>query len=371
MSSNLHLISFDVPHPPDYGGVVDVFYRIKALSELGIKVHLHCFEYGRGQSGELERYCQSVHYYRRHTNLSSVWYPHIVASRSNEQLLKNLLADDFPILFEGIHTCAFLDHEHLTDRLKLVRLHNIEAHYYRYLAQNEPNLLRRAYFSSEAWKLARFEGKLAAAQHLLAISPNDFAYFSPIFGKRVHYIPAFHAHNEVVSPTGRGQFALYHGNLSVNENYQAALFLANEVFNDLQIPFIIAGKNPHIGWFQSIQKYSHIELCVNPSELELFELMQDAHLHVLPTFQPTGIKLKLLHALYTGRFCLANQLMVQNTGLETLCSIANTPAQFKAKVQQLFELDFTNDLLNTRKALLEATFSNLQNARKIVALLEG
>lgn len=371
MPSNLHLISFDVPHPPDYGGVVDVFYRIKALAELGIKIHLHCFEYGRGQSEELERYCQTVTYYQRHTAWSSVWQPHIVASRSNKQLLKNLLTDDFPILFEGIHTCAFLDHDSLANRLKLVRLHNIEAHYYSYLAQNEPNLLRRAYFSSEAFKLQYFERKLAAAQHLLTISPNDFAYFSPLFGQKVHYIPAFHAHNEVVSPIGRGQFALYHGNLSVNENYQAAMFLANQVFNDLQIPLIIAGKNPHINWFNALQKYSHIELCVNPSELELFELMQDAHLHVLPTFQPTGIKLKLLHALYTGRFCLVNNLMVQNTGLEPLCSIANSPTEFKAKVQQLFELDFTQDLLNTRTALLQTTFSNLNNARKIVDLLEG
>ena len=63
--------------------------------------------------------------------------------------------------------------------------------------------------------------------------------------------------------------------------------------------------------------------------------------------------------------------MVQNTGLESLCSVANSPTEFKAKVQQLFELDFTQDLLNTRTALLQTTFSNLNNARKIVDLLEG
>ncbi len=27
---HIHLISFDVPFPADYGGVIDVFYKIKA-----------------------------------------------------------------------------------------------------------------------------------------------------------------------------------------------------------------------------------------------------------------------------------------------------------------------------------------------------
>jgi hypothetical protein len=40
-----------------------VYYKVKALAELGVKVHLHCFEYGRGQAPELEPYCAEVHYY--------------------------------------------------------------------------------------------------------------------------------------------------------------------------------------------------------------------------------------------------------------------------------------------------------------------
>ena len=55
---NLNLISFDVPYPPDYGGVIDVFYKIKALYALGIRVHLHCFEYGRKGADELKEICE-------------------------------------------------------------------------------------------------------------------------------------------------------------------------------------------------------------------------------------------------------------------------------------------------------------------------
>ena len=61
---HLHVIAFDVPYPANYGGVIDVFYRVKALSEAGVKVHLHCFEYGRGEQEILKR-CYEVKYYKR------------------------------------------------------------------------------------------------------------------------------------------------------------------------------------------------------------------------------------------------------------------------------------------------------------------
>ena len=53
---HLHIICLDVPYPVDYGGVFDLFYKIKTLHELGIKIHLHCFEYGRGQQPENQRH---------------------------------------------------------------------------------------------------------------------------------------------------------------------------------------------------------------------------------------------------------------------------------------------------------------------------
>ena len=39
----LNVVSFDIPYPPDYGGVIDIYYKIKALNSAGIKIHLHCF----------------------------------------------------------------------------------------------------------------------------------------------------------------------------------------------------------------------------------------------------------------------------------------------------------------------------------------
>ena len=39
----LHIVAFDIPYPPNYGGVIDVWYKLKALHAKGIKIILHCF----------------------------------------------------------------------------------------------------------------------------------------------------------------------------------------------------------------------------------------------------------------------------------------------------------------------------------------
>ena len=132
---NLHIISFDIPYPANYGGVIDVFYKIKALHRAGIGIHLHCFEYQRSPAKELEKYCASVHYYRRKTGLTANFSlkPYIVASRMSAQLVENLLNDDFPILFEGLHTCGFMADKRLKGRFLIYRESNIEHQYYFHL----------------------------------------------------------------------------------------------------------------------------------------------------------------------------------------------------------------------------------------------
>lgn len=70
---HLHLVSFDIPYPTNYGGVIDVFFKIKELYKAGIKVHLHSFEYGREHAEELEKWCYSVDYYPRKKALDYYW----------------------------------------------------------------------------------------------------------------------------------------------------------------------------------------------------------------------------------------------------------------------------------------------------------
>ncbi|OWY19552.1 mannosyltransferase [Sphingobacteriales bacterium UPWRP_1] len=370
----LHLISFDVPYPPDYGGVIDVYHKIKALYEQEVQIYLHCFAYGRNKSQELNTYCRRVFCYPRKKWWQSLPFrlPHIVSSRQNDQLLQNLLLNKAPILFEGLHTCYYLPHPALQNRLKIVRTHNIEGDYYRYLAQNEHNPIKRLYFWRESALLYQYETVLQHAQQVAAISAADAQYLQNTHNIAAKHIPAFHGNTQVSALTGTGNFALYHGNLSVNENVEAALYLVNRVFNQLPFRLIIAGKNPARVLQKAVAAQSNCLLYPNPNAAQMQMLLQQAQVQVLPTFQPTGIKLKLLQALYQGRFCVVNPFMVQGTGLENLCHIAQTPQEFAQVITTLFAQSFSDDHLQQRRSVLGNLYSDAENAAALIAhVFEG
>jgi hypothetical protein len=122
---------------------------------------------------------------------------------------------------------------------------------------------------------------------------------------------------------GRGNYILYHGNLSVPENIQAALYIAKKIAPKVNVPIIIAGKDPSKLIVEEIKKHKNISLVMNPSDDSLYDLIKNAQINFLVTFQNTGIKLKLLNVLHRGRFCLVNPPMVEQTGLDTLCIVEN------------------------------------------------
>ncbi len=367
---HLHIVSFDVPWPADYGGVIDVYYKVHALARIGVRVHLHCFEYGRGHAAQLEDICESVHYYPRHTGkhqlLNSL--PYVAISRRSDELVDNLCRDGHPILFEGLHSCYHLGDPRLAGRRRLVRTHNVEHDYYEALALAERSTFKRTYFQQEARKLRKFEPVLAEADAILAISPKDQRYFAAHF-RNVHHIPAFHPNAKVAPPSGLGAYCLYHGALGVPENDRAALFLVEEVFRGLPVPLVIAGRGASPELRSAVAGANNVKLRENIPTAEITALVQGAQVNVLPTFQATGIKLKLLLCLFRGRHVVCNTPMVQDTGLEALCRVHDDTGTMRLSIQACMGQPVGGAALEQRVAVLEERFCNTANARKIMALL--
>ena len=364
--NHLHIIAFDVPYPANYGGVIDVFYRVKALSEAGVKVHLHCFEYGRGEQEILNR-CHEVKYYKRDTSFGKQLSltPFIVNSRKSEALVLDLLKDDYPILCEGLHTTAVLLDKRLRNRKVFVRAHNVEHDYYNGLAEVERCGWKRLFYHVEAWKLRRYEPVLKNATGIFAISQKDADYFKHYYNN-VTLVPGFSATDSVCSETGRGEYVLYHGNLSVRENEDAAKWLIENVFAELDLHCIVSGLNPSDKLKKLVDTYTNVTLMANPDDAEMIDLLRQAQVNILVTNQPTGLKLKLLNALYNGRFCLVNSDMVKGTSLDTLCVVADEPKQMIAEIKRLMEEDFTEDDIEKRDAQMQQLYDNEANALKIV-----
>jgi hypothetical protein len=367
----IEVIAFDVPYPPNYGGVIDIYFKIKAFKKAGIKVNLHCFEYGRKTSQELEGLCENVYYYKRNISKTNLFRrrPYIVVTRSSDELMRNLQKNNNPILFEGLHSCYYLDDKRLKKRRKIVRTHNIEHDYYQSLAQVEKDIFKKYYFSNEAQKLKRYEKILSNADGIAAISMHDKEYFSKKL-KNTRTVSAFHSNEDVDIEEGLGNYVLYHGSLAVGENNEAALFLIENVFNDIDIPLVIAGNRPSKELKDAAEKHKNITLKTEITTSDIYKLIKNAQINILPTFQATGIKLKLLAALYTGRYCIVNKPMIENTGLESLCIISNQPEEMKQSLLENFSKPFTEKEIYKRKQLLnDSKYSNSYNITQLLTML--
>lgn len=370
MKRSLHLISFDIPYPPTYGGVIDVFFKIKALHKEGISIKLHCFEYGKKRQDILNEYCDEVYYYKRNSyfnSLISSEIPFIAKSRGNDSLINNLKKDRDPILFDGLHTTYILQLANLHDRDLFLRAHNVEHRFYKGLAKSESNIFKRNFFKQESKKLKKYEKVINKMKNVFSISPLEQEYFLNKYGSKCIYVPAFHDDEIHSSHSERGDFILYHGNVLVSENVKAAMFLI-DVYKNSDFDLVIASSYFNDEVSKEILKYDNITFHSLENENDLKRLFENSHINVLPTFQNTGIKLKLLNTLYQGKFIIANDFMVDKTGLESLVEKANTKEDFLEKTEKLYQQEFDMRIVKERKEILK-NFSPEASAKKIIEVI--
>jgi len=364
----LNIVSLDNPFPPNYGGAIDIFYKLKSLYGQGYKIYLHCFYSNRNPKPELEYYCQRVYYYQRRSFIKSILnarIPFVVSSRYSKALIGNLLKNNYPILFDGLQSSLISQKGEFKNRKKYLRLHNIESDYMKQLSKAEENWIRKFGLRLDAYRYQSFEKKLNQYEAIFTISKTDQKFYQT-YNNNVYLLNAFHGQQKVQSQLGIGNYILYHGNFDVSENLKVANFLIKNVFNSLRFPIKIAGKNA----FNKLQPYinnSNIEIINNPNSELMKKLILDAHINILPTFQATGIKLKLINSLFLGRHCIVNNAMIAPTPiLDKLCIISNSADEFINKIVEIIQLPFLQKDIKNRKDILLKYFNDLENSKILI-----
>jgi glycosyltransferase involved in cell wall biosynthesis len=370
---HLHIISFIVPYPVNYGGVFDIFHKIVALHRAGINIHLHCFTEDARHAPELETYCQEICYYPRKKGVGgmSLRLPYIVSSRMDRQLWRRLERDNFPVLLEGIHSAGWLYGHAPVNRKVILRLHNVERDYYKQLFLSTRSTVKKIYFHAESVLLDRFERTIARKPTIvLAVSQKDVETYRTQFNvNNIQLLPVFTGFNDDTPPSGTGKFCLYHGNLSVPENEKAVSWLLTEIFYDMHMRLIIAGKNPSPALTQFIAQYENVKLIADPSKEDIQRLLTQAQCNVLPSFNTTGVKLKIINALFHSRHCIVNNAAVNGSGLESICHIAKSKQQFRQLVLDLSSRALTTEEINERKKVLSDLYDDDKNCHKLIQLI--
>lgn len=345
MQRKIHIVAFQNPFPPTYGGVIDIYYKLRELKRAGWYVVLHAYYYGdrAADCAGLGDVADEIYFYRRHTGVWSAIsrLPYMVNSRRSDELVGRLAADDAPILFEGLHCCAIIANERLKGRVKLLRAHNVEHEYYRGLAASEHNLFRRMYYSREARRLERFEPRaVGEATAVAAVSQADADHFRERYpGVPVVEVPCFFDADTPSDRPARERFVLYNANLSVAENEAAALRIVERIASLLpDEKFVIAGMNPSQRLAAAVARQGNVVLKPNLTAAEMEDLQLRAKVTLLITDVEAGIKLKLLGALVRGDVLVVNPPMLAGTTLATECLVGTTDKELAQAIVAGFDM---------------------------------
>ncbi len=365
----LHIICLNVPYPVDIGVNFESFYKIVALHQANVSIHLHCFTYNNNTpQPELNKYCTTVQYYKRGKNVH-LTLPYIVSSRINNDLYANLLKDKLPILMDGLHTSYLLFDKRFSNRKLYLRAHNVEHLYYQGLIQKNNFGFKNIYNKIETNRLINYEKKVAEIANIITLSLNDLQYFEQNFkAKNIWNVPIFFDGKYNI-PVGLGHYCFYHGNLSVIENEEAVIWLLENVFNTLEIPFVIAGKNPSKRLIDLSHNYMHTCIAINPTEAEMNDLISKAQINLLPSINSTGVKIKLINSLFNGRHCITNSNGANGFEDKSFFHIADDANGIINLINQLMQIPYTAENAEERKAKMNNNFTLEANVEKLFTYL--
>lgn len=366
-NKSLHIISFDNPFPPDYGGAIDVFYKIKAFYDLGFKIYLHCFYDERSVvSEELKVITEAVYLYKKNRNISFFFsaIPFGIKSRFHNDLVKNIEKIDAPIFFEGLQTTMLMHKVSLPNK-KYLRLHNLESNFYEGMSSSETSWFKKFTYYFESKKYGNYQKILNEFDHVFALSMYEYDAVKAVTNKGA-YVPVFHGNTKMASVSDYGDYAFYHGDLRLSDNKKAVQFIIN-VFKEIpEYPLIIASSNGKEFVENQIKDISNIEFVNIEKELHLVTLLEKAHINVMLSFQQSGTKLKVINSLFKSRFCLINSNMIDDERILELCEIAATKEEFILKIKELKSKPFLDT--NNREEVLLDVLNDTKNAKKISAL---
>ncbi|TZF95891.1 glycosyltransferase [Chryseobacterium panacisoli] len=367
----LHIISFNYPYPPSYGGIIDVYYKIKALSDLGIKIHLHCFvdKIPVKIDPEVEESTENVFFYEKKKNplLYFSKIPFAAVIRDSDLLLKNLEKINAPILFEGLQTTHIIRFLKESRHKLYLRYHNNETEYYKGLSLSEKNIFKKMVYGIEALKYKGYQKTLLKEfETIFCLSEKEYNEVDTYSGN-ARLIHIFHGNQSVKQLDKKGNYFLFHGDLTTADN-KKALIEALDLFKTLpQYKLIVASDRASEDIKRRISVIENITLAPIGTTENLHHLLENAHANILISYQNSGTKVKLFNTLYNSRFVIINGNITDDPALTGLCLYGTDRTEIRQQIISSAEKDY--DDTEKRKQILEKKHSDHAKAEEIIKII--
>lgn len=368
---HLHIVCLDNPFPPNYGGAIDMYYKIIALTRAGFKPVLHIFH--KGDRTEiapiLRQTVEAIFFYKRNHYIHYLYgrVPYFIRSRPTKILAQKIRSLPGPVLIEGVH-CGNLLSEKLPDYPLILRAHNYETSYYFELALNEDNWFRKYYYMNEAQKLKLFEPQIWLKAHGVAAISKEEVYRIEETQPNVKWCPAFISEYPESQKLTICQdpILLFHANFGIKENQMAGEWLLQVILPRLTPAYELwlAGSEIPKHWKDT----TRVKIIKDPENMA--GVIRQAGVIVLPIRQRSGVKLKYLESVnYNLRVVCTGETIV-GTGLERDAIIFEGIRDTVEKIEKTFRGEYDTSFLNLQTTFRKF-YNNDKNASTLKSMLEG
>lgn len=315
----------DFVYPPNHGGRVDIWNRIKALNKLGGCVDIVCTVKNQPLDeyvAVVQKYANKLFLTERKNTIEDMffYYPLQFHSRRN---LKNIKINNYYdlVLLEDTSVFGILENDTLRYDKLLLRLQNNNNIYYRNLSRSESVLWKKLYFFIESLKFKKLDkAVMEKVGNVAYISIDEMLYCNKNNNiKKVFFLPAAIDLN-IKKQSLSSHTVLLLGNLFMPNNQEGIKFYMEKIHPKLldvdNYKLIIAGNSRGISlkWLDLLcSRYNNIKIYDSPKTLE--SIYAASSVFVNPLLHGAGVKLRTINAIENGMPVVSTKVGNEGTGL--------------------------------------------------------
>ncbi|WP_373325422.1 glycosyltransferase [Sporomusa paucivorans] len=375
------IIAHDFPYPPNNGGRVDMWTRIKALHSRGVKIFLITWlnrEPSQQEYQEIGKYVEQIIVYRRCHNIANFIlskYPSYIVDRQisdfDMEKLKSelLLFSPQVLLLDGIagSICALEIMNLFNGKIIFVyRSHNVEYLYAKALYMSEKNLAYKAVRYINIDRVKKIEKFIRDKSHVIfEISQDDY--------ESLNMPNNVFLQNPIIddkfTESKRYEFdILFIGGLCWPNNiYGLKWFAINCIpYLEKEYKIVFAGSNPSKEFIKFCETYK-IEVLPNPKDIK--KVLSKGKVLINPIFHGSGVNIKILEMLSTGKSIVSTNKGVRGISkdIRSFIKYTDNAEQFSRYIEEAFKKPIY-DLLQVEKFRKIYSPDNIDNMLEMINL---
>jgi len=307
----------------------------------------------------------------------------LVSDFYKQALNEELAANEYDVIwFDTISLAQYKYDSKMARAFTILNHHNVESDMMFRRAEKESNWFKKTYFYLEAYKLKKYEKKVAGGFDInVTCSELDSKRIECISqGVKTHVIPNG-VDTDFFSPDNEGTpdpySLIFIGGMSWYPNREAMLFFARKVWPLLKAE--IPGINVHV--VGEAPPAELVELSKIDSNYHTYGFVDDikgmfnlAGIYVCPISDGGGTKLKILDALAMGKPIVAHSIACEGIGVVDGENVmfAETPEEYVSKIIELIEKPLLREKMSeNNRDLIFDRYSYSVIGGELLALLES